>query len=125
MANIRTIHVVPASGGEWAVQAHGSVPSSTHSTQGLAVAKVWEMVEFETEVEVVVHGNDGTIHSNLLIRRHESMTSQEEFFDEVEDEALRQEALRIMPSRAELQSLIKRLPPSSIDYSMEDDELPC
>jgi hypothetical protein len=54
-----------------------------------------------------------------------TLESESEIFDEAADEALRQEALRIMPSRAELDALIDRLPISTIDYSLEDDELPC
>ncbi len=125
MANNTTIHVVPAAGGEWAVQAQDDRESSVHPTRGLAVAKAWEMVESRATAEVVVHDEDGAIYSNLLIRRHELTSPDDEFLDEASEEALRREALRITPSRAELHEMIGRLPVSSIDYSTEDDELPC
>ena len=97
-----------------------------YPTQGLAIATVWELARERTAVEVVVHGPDGSILSNLSIRHAgEELPGWEADFDQSEDEALRREAMRIMPSRAELRAMIGRLPPSSIDYSMEDDELPC
>jgi hypothetical protein len=55
----------------------------------------------------------------------ETYANEPENFDEAEEEALRQEAMRISPSRAELESLIERLRPSSINYDEEDPELPC
>ena len=125
MANLDTIHIVPTDGGEWAVQAQGTEPSSLHSTQGQAVARAWEMVGSRTVAEVIVHGRDGVIHSNLIVSRRNSSTEEAEFLDQAGEEALRRAAMSITPSWAELQALIERLPPSSIDYSREDDELPC
>src|SRR5258707_126007 len=123
MSSVATIHVLPAAGGGWLVQALGSGPSSTHPSQSLAVAKAWELSKERTSVEVIVHGPDGAI---LSIRRVEKFQpDQPEIFDPTEDEALRREAERIAPRRAELDSLIDRLRPSSINYDEEDDELPC
>jgi hypothetical protein len=45
--------------------------------------------------------------------------------DEAEDLALCRQAEAIAPSRARLDALIDRPPPSSICYDDEDDELPC
>jgi hypothetical protein len=45
--------------------------------------------------------------------------------DEAEDLALCRQAEAIAPSRAQLDALIDRPPPSSICYDDEDDELPC
>jgi hypothetical protein len=42
-----------------------------------------------------------------------------------QEEADRAEALRIAPSNARLLAGIARRPASTIDYSLEDDELPC
>jgi len=89
------------------------------------VEKAWEMVETRPEVEIIVHERNGAIHSNLLIRRHQQDEIDPDFLDDAEEESLRQEAMRITPSRAELHELIRRLPASSIDYSREDDDLPC
>jgi hypothetical protein len=47
------------------------------------------------------------------------------FVHEAEEEALRHKALRITLSRTEQNALMDRLPASTIDYSLEDDELPC
>ena len=120
-----TIHIVPAAGGDWAVRAEDARESSVHSTCGLAVARAWEMVESRPTAEVIVHGADGTIHSNLIIRRSESGSPLEEFLDDEAEEALRREAMRHTPSHAELRAMAERLPTSTIDYSREDDELPC
>jgi hypothetical protein len=45
--------------------------------------------------------------------------------DQADDQDLRRRAEAIAPGRARLDALIDRLPPSSISYDDEDDELPC
>ena len=45
--------------------------------------------------------------------------------DLAQDPVLRRRAEMITPGRARLDALIDRLPPSSISYDGEDDELPC
>jgi hypothetical protein len=115
----KTYHVIPAKSGEWTIAAdEESDASNVYSSQSLAVARAWELVQDRTTAEVVVHGADGSILSNLSIRRVVPI-------DDVEDELLRQEAIRISPSRSDLDWLIDRLPPSKIHYDEEDDELPC
>jgi hypothetical protein len=42
-----------------------------------------------------------------------------------QEEADRAEAMRITPSNEQLRAMMARRPASTIDYSLEDDELPC
>lgn len=53
-------HVVPVSGGGWAVKTPGrSAPSSTHRTQEAAENAAKQAVKHDGGDEVIVHGRDG------------------------------------------------------------------
>jgi len=127
MGEDKTLHIVPDSGGGWAVRSDDdSRTTSLHPTQGLAVAQAWEVARDRRTAEVIVHGPDGAILSSLTIRRiagSPPIIANEH--DEAEDESLRREAERITPGRAAIDEMIGRLPRSSIDYGKEADELPC
>lgn len=123
MDNTRTFHVTPAEGGEWAVEDGGMI--SVHLTQGLAVAKAWELAQGRSTAEVVVHGPGGEVLSSLSIRRIAGVPIGRAEWDDSEDEASRREAERITPDRSKLDALIDRLAPSRINYDHEDDDLPC
>ena len=113
------LHITPE-GEAWAVKLDESAaPSSVHPTRGLAVASAFEMLQSRDGVEVLVHGEDGRIRSSLTIRQ------VVDDLDEAKDAALRAEAERITPRRAQLDAMIARGSTSTIDYSLEDDELPC
>jgi len=122
---IPTIHIVPTGQGQWSVQTPGAESSGVFPTQGLAVAKAWEMVGDHARTEVIVHAPDGGVHSNLSIQMIQTLLQTRDVYDDAEDETLCREVERLMPSFDELNELMARLPKSSIDYSQEDDELPC
>ena len=108
------LHVTPE-GEAWAVRLDESAaPSSVHSTQGHAIASVWELVKDRDEAEVVIHGEDGRVRSSLTIRQVEGDG------DEAEDAALRAEALRITPSNERLRAMIGKFPLPPGDYDNEE-----
>jgi Uncharacterized protein conserved in bacteria (DUF2188) len=132
MDSVTTLHVTPARGGEWAVKINETAgASSVHPSQSEAVAKAWELVHDLDGAEVVVHGADGQVRSSLTIRQVGPpmevlrTSGQGDDLDEAEDVALRAEAERITPSGDRLKAMISRRAASTIDYSLEDDELPC
>ena len=113
------LHITPV-GGAWAVKLdEAAEPTGVHPTRWLAVAIALEMLQDEDEAEVLIHGKDGRVRSSLTIRQVVDDP------DEDEDAKLRAEAERITPRRAQLDALIALGSTSTIDYSLEDDELPC
>ena len=119
------IHIVPTDEGKWAVQAQGLDSADTYTTQGLAVARAWEIVQDCETAEVVVYGKAGAIDSNLLVSILNTPSEMLDGVSDAEDVVLRRVAERFAPSRARIKALIRNLPASTIDYSLENDDWPC
>ena len=125
MSSMTTIHIIPSIEGEWSVKVHEVESLGTFPTEGLAVARAWELARDRATAEVVVHSLTGNVRSNLLIQNLDEPTLSMDIYEDAEDEALCREAERKALSRADLRALMARIVPSTIDYSQEDDELPC
>jgi Uncharacterized protein conserved in bacteria (DUF2188) len=116
--SIGTLHIVPSlETGEWFIRIDEVY--TPFPNQGEAIVRAWELVKDLAEAEVLIHGEDGRVRSSLTVRQFD------EDIQEAEDAALRVEAERITPSADRLRAMIARRPASTIDYSLEDDELPC
>ena len=127
MPTEKTYHILPAPGGEWLIRSDDDPSvSDVEPTQDLAVARVWKRNQGRDAAEVIVHDASGTARTSLSIRpiAENGTTGTFAELDDEADEALRREAERITPRRAELRAMIGRLPTPAINYD-EDDELPC
>ena len=133
MYTVTIMHINPAGSGEWAIKINEAGASSVQPSEGLAIARAWELVkelpEDEAEVLVLVHEPDGRIRSSLTIRRFrpqfDRLPTGLDLDESLEDAALRARAESITPRRTQLDAMIARGSASTIDYSQEDDELPC
>lgn len=66
----RTVHVVPKSGGGWAIRKEGAEKaSSTHATKDEAVARARVSVRDSGKTEIVIHSKSGLVVSRDTVGR--------------------------------------------------------
>ena len=61
----------------------------------------------------------------LTVKRADPLEARRYAYEDADDERLSREAQAKVPRWEQLQVIKARLPKSTIDYSLEDDELPC
>jgi Uncharacterized protein conserved in bacteria (DUF2188) len=145
MSATSIFHVTPlVDNGEWAVMVNEIY--TIFPDEGRAIARAWELCKNLGEAEILVHDANGRVRSSLTIRQVEppmevsdttiigqveppmevlQTSAGDEELDDAEDALLRSKAERITPRRAQLDAMIDRGSTSTIDYSLENDELPC
>ncbi len=125
MPDTQSIHIVPSAQGEWSVKTGSEESLEIFPSEGLALARAWDLVRDQVAAEVIIHLATRTVRLNLTTELPHPLEQMRYVYENAEDEALCRKAEQLMLNRANLQELMSRLPVSEIDYSQEDDELPC
>ena len=121
----QTIRILAIASGEWSVESPESGLVGTYPTEGQAVARAWDIAKNQPNTALIVQSGSETTQSRLNIRPPDPLEARRYEYEDAEDERLCREAEKMWPSWDQLQAIKANLPRSTIDYSQEDDELPC
>lgn len=121
----QTIQTTADASGLWSVESPEAGPLGTYPTEGQAIARAWNVAKTQETTDLVVHSPSGLMRCHLSVRRADSLEAQRYAYEDEEDERLGLKIRRNLPSFDELCARLDRLPASEIDFSQEDDELPC
>ena len=125
MSDNATVHIVADENGEWSVKNQDAELVGVFASEGSAIARAWDLIRGQTRSELVIHSAGKLTQFSVSAQRINPIELKRHEYEDAEDEQLSREAERLLPSREQLAGLMARTPPSTIDYSQEDDEPPC
>ena len=125
MPDIATFHIVADENGQWSVKNQDAELVGVFASESIAIARAWDLIRGQARSELVIHAAGELTQFTVSAQRIDPIELQRNDYEDAEDERLSWEAERLLPSREQLAGLMARLPLSTVDYSQEDDELPC